>query len=56
MSATEATDRVGVVLAAGFGSRLAAGGDASSNKPLLEVAGRAIKKLRFGDSEAKFCL
>lgn len=42
MAATEGTDRVGVVLAAGFGSRLAAEGNASSNKPLLEVAGRPL--------------
>jgi choline kinase len=31
-----------VVLAAGFGSRLAAAGDSSSQKPLLEVAGRPL--------------
>lgn len=36
------TERVGVVLAAGFGSRLATEGDATSNKPLLEVAGRPL--------------
>ena len=42
MQAPQTGDRVGVVLAAGFGSRLAAEGASSSIKPLLEVAGEPL--------------
>lgn len=42
MTLDGSTGRMGVVLAAGFGSRLAADGDESSTKPLLKVAGKPL--------------